>query len=97
MAAKQKDPLTTLLDLAERVAELEKHEELHRRGPLSASLDRPGTLRNGNIITIGAAGFGLLSQAETTSAYGPDGLPVRDTRPAAIPVRPRIRHSRVRG
>ena len=98
MATKPKDgltPLERLTALEERQHALEEREEWRKKNPLSAAmLAMPGTRLDNGILTISSVSS---AQAETTAAYGPDGLPVRDTRPAAIPVRPRIRHSRVRG
>jgi hypothetical protein len=83
-----------LQSLEERVAEL----EWARANPLSAAMQGPGRRvdrsADRQIVTISAAS---ASQEDTTATHGPDGLPIKDTRAPAIPVRPRIRHIHVEG
>jgi hypothetical protein len=77
------------LNIEER---LDRLERIARGDPLAAAGLRPGTHVDGTVVTIAPRGAGVISQAETTSSVGPDGLPVRDSRPTPWPLRPRIRH-----
>ncbi len=65
--------------------------------PLAEFAEQPGVSRDPRdprFVTIAPRGLGILSQADTTAATGPDGAPLVAT--VKQPIRPRFRLVRPR-